>query len=142
MKMLASQLGIADSVIFHGALKQDVVVGFYEDAHIFLLPSVTAANGDTEGQGLVLQEAQAIGLPVIATLHNGFPDSIIDGVTGFLVPEKNAAALYEKLVILHNDELLCNEMGQKGRLFVEQNFDSKIVVLKLIDLYKKTDSYE
>jgi colanic acid/amylovoran biosynthesis glycosyltransferase len=137
MKMLAVQLGIADCMKFNGALKQDVVVTFYQSAHVFLLPSVTAADGDTEGQGLVLQEAQAIGLPVVATLHNGFPDSIVDGVTGYLVPEKDPQALFEKLLLLYNSEELCDEMGAKGRLFVEQNFDSGVVVSKLLDLYKK-----
>lgn len=137
MKLLAEQLGIADYVKFNGALKQDVVVSFYKSAHVFLLPSVTAADGDTEGQGLVLQEAQAIGLPVVATLHNGFPDSIIDGVTGYLVPERDPGALYEKLLLLYNSEELCTGMGAKGRLFVEQNFDSGVVVSKLLNLYEK-----
>lgn len=139
MKLLAKELNVSENVIFNGALKQDAVVTFYESAHIFLLPSVTAADGDTEGQGLVLQEAQAIGLPVVATLHNGFPDSIIDGVTGYLVPERDATALYEKLLLLCNDEAMCKKIGQKGRSFVEQSFDSKIVVeTKLSNVYNRS----
>jgi colanic acid/amylovoran biosynthesis glycosyltransferase len=139
MKKLAFELGILENVIFNGALKQDKVVEFYEESHIFLLPSVTAADGDTEGQGLVLQEAQAIGIPVVATLHNGFPDSVIEGETGYLVPERDADALYEKLMLLYNDEKLCNEMGARGRQFVENNFDSKVVVVsQLFNLYKRS----
>jgi colanic acid/amylovoran biosynthesis glycosyltransferase len=138
MKELARQLGITDSVIFRGAMKQEEVMAFYRQSDIFLLPSVTAADGDTEGQGLVLQEAQAIGLPVVATLHNGFPDSIVDGKTGYLVPEKDSDALFEKLLFLYNDEKLCVEMGVRGRAFVESSFDSKVVVAQLINLYENT----
>ena len=83
-----------------------------------------------------MQEAQAIGVPVVATLHNGFPDSIIDGETGYLVPERNAEALCEKLELLNNDEPLCADMGRKGRKFVEESFDSKIVVTELLKLYQ------
>lgn len=136
MIALARELGIEKSVVFHGGMKQEELKKIYSASHIFLLPSVTAANGDTEGQGLVLQEAQAIGVPVLATLHNGFPDSIIDGKTGYLVPEKDHVALYNKLVLLNNNELLCAEMGELGRKFVEQSFDSKIVVKNLLKLYE------
>lgn len=136
MIKLAQDLGIREDLVFHGAMKQEEVKQFYESSHVFLLPSVTAENGDTEGQGLVLQEAQAIGLPVVATLHNGFPDSIIDGSTGYLVPEKDHEALYEKLLVLANNENLCEEMGKLGRSFVEENFDSKIIVKGLTILYE------
>lgn len=135
MMTLAEELGIKEMVRFHGGMKQEELKKIYNASHIFLLPSVTAENGDTEGQGLVLQEAQAIGVPVVATLHNGFPDSIIDGKTGYLVPEKDPKALFEKLMVLNNNELLCAEMGMLGRKFVEESFDSKIVVKDLVKLY-------
>lgn len=135
MIALANELGIREMVRFHGGMKQEELKKIYSASHIFLLPSITAKNGDTEGQGLVLQEAQAIGVPVLATLHNGFPDSIIDGKTGYLVPERNPEALFEKLLVLNNNELLCAEMGASGRKFVEKSFDSKVVVKDLIKLY-------
>jgi colanic acid/amylovoran biosynthesis glycosyltransferase len=132
---LAKKLNIEQYVIFHGAMKQELVKTFYQQTHVFMLPSVTAANGDTEGQGLVLQEAQAVGVPIVATFHNGFPDSIVEGVTGFLVPERDSQRLCEKLVLLSRDEVLRDEMGRSGRLFVENNFDSKIIIKPLISLY-------
>jgi colanic acid/amylovoran biosynthesis glycosyltransferase len=137
MMQLAEELGILKQVIFHGAMMQDRVKGFYNQAHVFLLPSVTAANGDTEGQGLVLQEAQAIGIPVVATLHNGFPDSVIDGTTGFLVPEKDPEGLCEKLVQLATDEQLAGNMGKMGRAFVENNFDAAVIGAELALEYQK-----
>ncbi|MFT3703317.1 MAG: glycosyltransferase [Agriterribacter sp.] len=137
MIQLANELGIQDCVTFYGGMKQEQLKKIYSAAHIFLLPSVTAENGDTEGQGLVLQEAQAIGVPVLATLHNGFPDSIIDGTTGYLVPERDAEGLFEKLMVLNSNEALCADMGEQGRKFVEESFDSKIVVASLLTLYEK-----
>jgi colanic acid/amylovoran biosynthesis glycosyltransferase len=137
MKALALELGIEQQVVFHGALMQDQVKAHYRQAHVFLLPSITAANGDTEGQGLVLQEAQAIGIPVLATLHNGFPDSVIDGTTGFLVPEKDPEGLCEKLALLAEDEQLCIDMGKMGRAFVENNFDAAAVGAELSAEYEK-----
>ncbi|TDO19021.1 glycosyltransferase [Pedobacter duraquae] len=137
MVEFAKTLGLENHVIFHGAMKQEDLVDLYNTVHVFMLPSVTAADGDTEGQGLVLQEAQAIGLPVLATLHNGFPDSILDGETGYLVPEKDSDSLYDKLTAFSTDVDLCNRMGIKGRSFVEQNFDSAIVVKDLIKLYDR-----
>jgi colanic acid/amylovoran biosynthesis glycosyltransferase len=137
MIQLATELGIRENVVFEGALMQERVKEFYNRAHVFLLPSVTAANGDTEGQGLVLQEAQAIGIPVVATLHNGFPDSVIDGVTGFLVPEKDPQALFEKLLLLAEDDFLALNMGKAGRAFVEKSFNARKVGGELIEAYEK-----
>lgn len=135
MKALAKELNIQDNVVFHGAMMQNEVINHYQQADVFLLPSVTAADGDTEGQGLVLQEAQAIGVPVVATLHNGFPDSVINGKTGFLVPEKDFRALYEKLFLLAGDPALRSTMGKQGRAFVASHFDSKVIGKELTSVY-------
>lgn len=135
MKQLAAELGIMDSVVFHGAMMQNAVIDFYHQSDVFLLPSITAENGDTEGQGLVLQEAQAIGLPIVATLHNGFPDSVIDAKTGFLVPEKDFSGLYEKLLLLARNPELRSTMGRHGRTFVESNFDSSVIGKELSAIY-------
>lgn len=137
MLKLAEELDIVKNVVFHGAVMQDKVKQHYNLAHVFLLPSVTAKNGDTEGQGLVLQEAQATGVPVLATLHNGFPDSVIDGTTGFLVPERDPEALCEKLILLANDEQLAIKMGEMGRTFVENNFDAAAIDAELAAEYEK-----
>jgi len=136
MKALAKSLNIYEDLVFHGAMMQNEVISHYEQADVFLLPSITAADGDTEGQGLVLQEAQAIGLPVVA-LHNGFPDSVIDGSTGFLVPEKDFQALAEKLILLAGDVQLRQNMGRYGRTFVESHFDSSIIGKELTAVYNK-----
>jgi colanic acid/amylovoran biosynthesis glycosyltransferase len=118
-------------------MTQDEVRELYADSHIFILSSVTAANGDREGQGLVLQEAQAMGLPVLSTLHNGIPDGVLDGESGFLVPEKDADALAEKLTYLIENPENWPEMGLAGRKFVEERYDINKLNDRLVKIYEQ-----
>jgi colanic acid/amylovoran biosynthesis glycosyltransferase len=86
---------------------------------------------------LILQEAQASGLPIVCTNHNGFPDSILDGQSGFLVPERDAEALAGKLAELIRRPELRLEMGKKGRAFVESEFDLSKRNDALVELYRR-----
>ena len=65
-------------------------------SHIFLLPSITTITGDEEGIANSIKEAMAMGVIAIGTFHAGTPELIEDGVSGFLVPQRNSAALAEK----------------------------------------------
>lgn len=126
-----SLLGLGDKIVFKGALDHNRIIELYHASDVFLLPSVTATNGDMEGQALVLQEAQACGLPVISTLHNGIPEGVIDGVSGFLVPEGDSNAIAEKLELLIDRPGRIKEMGKAGREFVEDRYGIKQLVRKL-----------
>ncbi len=123
LESLAAELGIAGRCVFKGALTGAEVRAQYGAASVFTLPSVTASNGDMEGQGLVIQEAQMCGLPVVTTRHNGIPDGLIDGETGFLVEERDVDALADRLLyLLENDEARkC--MGKAGVAFVAGKYD-------------------
>ncbi len=112
------------------------VAELYRSSHLFLLPSVTAGDGDMEGQGLVLQEAQAAGLPVVSTRHNGIPEGVRDGETGFLVPERDPAALAERLTYLVEHPEVWPAMGHAGRALVEAEFDIEILNDHLVDIYR------
>ena len=136
-KSLVHDLGIENFVRFQGALNRTEVLQMYAKSDIFLLPSVTAATGDMEGQGLVLQEAQAVGLPVLSTLHNGIPDGVLDGKTGFLVPEKDVDALVERLeFLIHNPQERIT-MGASGRKFVEDRYDIEELNAELMEIYRE-----
>ena len=132
-----SELSLGDRVKLLGAKTQEELLGIYAKSHIFILPSVTAANGDKEGQGLVLQEAQATGLPVLSTLHNGIPDGVLDGKSGFLVPERNVDALAEKLDYLIAHPERWPEMGRAGRAHVEERYDINKLNDRLVEIYQK-----
>ncbi len=133
---LVQNLGLENEVTFLGALPKEEVRRQYQWAHIFTLPSVTAADGDREGQGLVLQEAQACGLPVIATRHNGFPEGVQEGESAILVPERNVDALADALKSLSDQEHRWEAMGRCGRAFVESRYDSEALNERLVNIYR------
>jgi len=136
LEQLVGQLGIADDVTFLGALPQEAVRKQYQWAHLFTLPSVTASDGDREGQGLVLQEAQACGLPVVATRHNGFPDGVKEGESAMLVPERDVEALADALRTVVRQESSWPAVGRAGRAFVEDNYDIEVLNDRLVDIYR------
>jgi len=136
LEFLVSELRARKYVKFMGAVEEDEVLKLYQQAHIFVLPSVTASNGDREGQALVLQEAQAVGLPIVSTLHNGIPEGVLDGKSGYLVPEKDVDALAEKLERLIEHPEIWPEMGKCGRKFVEERYDIKKLNQQLMKIYQ------
>jgi len=85
---LVNKYNLSSYVKFKGQITSSEAIDLYKEAHIFILHSVTARNGDMEGTPVVLMEAQASGLPVISTYHSGIPEVVIDKHSGFLVPEK------------------------------------------------------
>lgn len=137
LQSLVEELGIEKNIKFQGALSQDEVIEHYKKSHIFVLASITARDGDREGQGLVLQEAQAMGLPVVSTLHNGIPEGVLDGKSGFLVPEKDVDALAERLEYLINHPDIWPQMGRAGREYVEKNYNIKDLNQRLVRIYQE-----
>jgi glycosyltransferase involved in cell wall biosynthesis len=91
---------------------------FLAQADIFAFPTYY----EKETFGLVNLEAMQYELPVISTNEGGIPDVVKDGVTGFIVKQKDAKGLAEKLELLIFDKSLRKTMGMNGRLRYEQNF--------------------
>ena len=105
--------------------------------HIFLHPSKKASNGDTEGGAPVsIIEASAAGLPVLATTHCDIPEVVIDGKSGFLVPENDVLSLTEKLKELTEKPELWKKMGKAGRNHIEEHYDIKKQVERLEKIYR------
>lgn len=136
LEKLAHQLGIEAHVHFHGAAGSNDVRRHFAQSHLFMLASVTR-NGDQEGQGLVLQEAQAAGLPILATTHGPFPEGVLVDKSAFLVPEGDVNALAERLGYLVEHPETWPEMGRQGRGFVEEHFDIRDLNRRLVEVYEK-----
>ena len=136
LRDMAIELQLQHQVHFLGKADQNEIVTLYKQSHLFLLPSVTAFDGDQEGIPVVLMEAQACGLPVISTWHTGIPELVVDGVSGFLVPEKDVDALTEKLAYLIEHPELWPEMGRRGREIVQEHFDSDKLNHRLVEIYQ------
>ncbi|RCS22208.1 colanic acid biosynthesis glycosyltransferase WcaL [Phyllobacterium salinisoli] len=126
LKQLAAELGIADRVTFHGPLPHGEVKRSLRQAHVFLLPSVTAADGDMEGIPVALMEAMAAGLTVVSTQHSGIPELIEDRKTGFLAPERDAEALAEKFAWIAENPSECERISLAARRKVEADFNAEI----------------
>jgi glycosyltransferase involved in cell wall biosynthesis len=90
-----------------------------------------------EGFGEVSLEAQASGVPVVTTTATGVIDSVVDGVTGFVVPVGNSDILAARISQLLQDERLRDRMGQAGRKWVVQQFRQEIVAQALVQEYRR-----
>jgi colanic acid/amylovoran biosynthesis glycosyltransferase len=133
---LAESLGIANRVDFRGAADQQAVRGEMDAADLFVLPSVTASNGDQEGTPTVLMEAGAAGVPVISTLHAGIPEVVLDGCTGRLVVEGDATALAEALRELLEAPGRWAPMGHAARDHIAKHYNARRLVGELEGLYR------
>ena len=96
-------LAIGDAVHFPGFLAQRDLRDLFEKAHFFLHPSELAADGDQEGVPNSMLEAMAAGVPAVATYHGGIPEAVEDGISGYLVEERDDAALAAAMQMLASD---------------------------------------
>jgi starch synthase len=94
-------------------------LSLYAAADLFVLPT------RQDVFGLVIIEAMAAGLPVIATNINAIPELVINGKTGLVIEPSNRDALAQSLKRLLNDGSLCRQMGGEGRKLAEQKFSAK-----------------
>ncbi len=132
----ADALGIGARVRWLGALPHAEVRRWLQRAAVFCLPSCTAASGDAEGLGLVLLEAAASGVPVVGTRHGGIPEAVVDGATGYLVPERDPARLADALDALLSSRPLRQRLGAEARRLVQRDFDLHRQTQRLERLYE------
>lgn len=136
LEQLSKELGLGEVATFHGALPGPDAQVLLNSAHVSLLCSVSV-EGDQEGQGLSLLEAQACGLPVIATRHGALPEGVQDGESGWLVPERDAAALAKQIRAAIEQSSRWPSMGRAGRNFVAGRFDLRTLNRQLAELYEE-----
>jgi colanic acid/amylovoran biosynthesis glycosyltransferase len=135
LQQLIESRGVGQQVKLLGWKTHEEVKMLLEESHVLVAPSLTSESGDQEGIPNAIKEAMATGLPVISTFHSGIPELVTDGVSGLLVPERDAASLAEALAYLIRHPEICNAMGQAGRKQVEQKFDTRSLNKKLEELY-------
>lgn len=123
--------GLDDRVQLLGPLDREGVRLALAEADLFVLSSVT------EGIAGVLIEAQATGLPVVATQVGGVPEAVRDGETGFLVPSRAPAALAERIryCLEHPERRLA--MGLQARQWVSANFNQQLLGDRLEAFYRQ-----
>lgn len=130
LKNRVRELRIGHAVRFGGAAANAELPAVYQRAGIVVFPSIVDSRGDTEGFGLVMVEAMGCGCAVIASDLPAIHDSIIDGQTGLLAPQKDPAALAEKIISLLDDPAACRRLASQGRAYVLERYDWSITAAK------------
>lgn len=118
-----AKLRVSDRVRFLGAIKNEFLPALYQESNVVVFPSIIAKDGDREGFGLVLVEAMGCECATVVTDLPAMKDIIIDGKTGFVVPQKNVQKLAEKIISLLDDPEAGRWVGKEGRRFVVERYD-------------------
>ncbi len=127
----ARTLGVHDRIRFIDKPTPEILLGLYQEASVFALPS------DEEGLGLVILEAMACAVPAVST-RSGGPDGIItDGLDGYLVPLNDAKAMSSCLRALLADEASNIEMGRNARRTVEKRYDKKVARTVFVEMWDR-----
>ena len=137
LQQLIDELKVGHIVHLLGWKNEQEIIEILQRSHLFIAPSVTAADGNQDAPINVLKEAMAMGLPVISTAHGGIPELVEEGVSGFLVPERDADALSQKLGYLLDHPETWAEMGRAGRNYVEQHYDLHKLNDRLANIYQQ-----
>ncbi len=120
---------------FLGVQGPEVVREWMQRAWVLCNPSVTAANGDTEGLGMVFAEAQATGLPVVSTLHGGIPEVVRDGQTGLLARERSVEELAWHLERMLMDQAFWDSCSARAQAWIRDRFDIRRCTVGLESIY-------
>jgi glycosyltransferase involved in cell wall biosynthesis len=126
---LARDLGVAEQVRFLGFVEHQDMPRHYQQADLFVLPS------RRESFGLVLAEAMACGLPVVATRAGAIPEVVEDGTTGALVPPDDPAALASAVLSLLSDRERMKALGAAGAARVARLFTWDMVATRIVKGY-------
>jgi len=134
---LIDSFGAGGSIRILGRKPHSEVARLMRESHVFLAPSVTARDGDSEGgTPTTILEAQAAGMPVVSTTHADIPEAVVDGTTGLLAPERDAATLSGNILKVVNQPDLIAKMGREGRKHIEKNYDCVKETDRLERLYQ------
>ncbi len=131
----AKQIG-KNKICFLGAKTHEELKTIYASADIFVAPSVTAKDGDQEGLGLVMLEAMASGLPVVASKSGGIEQIIQDGESGLLCEEKCVQQLANSICGLLNDHHLTVKLIENGTQVIKQ-YDFAYLAGKYMEIYNR-----
>jgi colanic acid/amylovoran biosynthesis glycosyltransferase len=137
LQKLVYRLNVGNVIEFLGEKQQHEVIEILNNAHILLASSITDKDGRQDALPNVLKEAMASGLPVISTQYSGIAELVENGVSGFLVPEKDVDSLAEKLSYLLRHPELWPDLGRAGRKRVEEQYDIERLNDQLVIIYQR-----
>ncbi len=130
-RRLCEDLEISGSVVFSGFVSGEAKLSAFASASLFVLPS------HVEGMPMVIIEAMAAGLPVVATTVGGIPEMIEEGINGFLVAPRDPAALADRVLRLLSDRNLYDSMCAANARKALEVFDIDAVAVEICGIYEK-----
>jgi colanic acid/amylovoran biosynthesis glycosyltransferase len=140
LQQLIEELSVTQQVKLLGWKNQKEIIEILDKTHLFIAPSVTAEDGNQDAPVNTLKEAMAMGLPVIGTLHGGIPELVKDGISGFLVPERDIDAISDKFSYFIEHPEIWEQMGLSGRSYVEKHYDINKLNDELVEIYRQVDN--
>mgnify|MGYP002713307440 CR=1 FL=1 len=123
LEALIEELGVSHEVVLKGFIEDPIY--FIQQADVFVLPSFW------EGFGYVLAEAALCRKPIIAFNISSNPELVLDGETGFLVPEGDLDAFAKKVLFLYDNPDVRDAMGNAGFTHVSKHFDKEKQIKKI-----------
>ncbi len=129
VKELARRLRVEKNVLFLGAVEHERLPDYFAACDAFVLPSFY------EGNAIAVMEAAAAGRPSVSTDVSGASDTIIDGVTGFIVENNNPVRLAERLIALLNDPAKARDMGRSARSRVTRKYAEETILKQFREMF-------
>jgi colanic acid/amylovoran biosynthesis glycosyltransferase len=140
LEKIIQELNATDQIKLLGWKNQPEIIQILDKAHIFIAPSITSDDGNQDAPVNTLKEAMAMGLPVISTLHGGIPELVKDGISGFLVPERDVDAIAQRLIYLIEHPEIWPQMGKAGRAYVETHYNLNDLNDELVRIYQRVSN--
>lgn len=133
---LCESHGVADQVIFAGALANHEIPAHLQSCALTVFPSIVTDSGDQEGTPVAVMEALACACPTIVTDYPGARDIIQDGENGLLVAQRSASAIAQAINRLLDSPELRNRLGAAGRDSVQRHYDWSVITAHFNALFR------
>ncbi len=127
---------LRERVVLHGRVARSDLPRYYRRAAVCVVPS------RWEPWGYTVAEAMACGRPVVGSRVGGIAESVLDGVTGVLIPPDDPAALADAVNSLLADPARRDAMGLAARERAVKQFDRSVITARMLDLYREALAYE
>jgi phosphatidylinositol alpha-1,6-mannosyltransferase len=140
VERLARDTGVAEHVVFTGAVAWERAPAFYAAGDVFCMPTRTRLGGlEPEALGICYLEAAACGLPVVAGDSGGAPDAVLEGVNGHVVDGRSSTQVAGRIADLLQDAETASRFGAAGRKWVSRRWGWEEQTRRLADLLAGTD---
>ncbi len=133
---LTKQLKMETHVTFEGNRNQQEIKELLQEHQVFLMTSTINEAGTREAFGVVSLEAQAMGLPVVGFQSGGFPETVIEGKTGFIVEDQNVAAMANAIEKLILDENLWHTMSENAKYHILNSYTFEKTIGQYLKFYE------